>query len=329
MKKAGVIINPLSGGGNAKGRALAETLRTADREAPVRVMLLERFEALIPALKEMVAEGLDALFISSGDGTIQAIQTWLAENLDEARLPRLVLLPHGSTNMTAADLGFHDRDARAQRDFILSRRWAQEDGLRTVSRPTLRLLNPRQGAPLHGMFLGGGAIARGTLFCQERFNRRGVRGNWLAPALTLAAAAGKALLGGPAAPEDESRLDRPVPMSIEADGQLIGDGLHTAVLATTLEKLVFGARPFLPGGPDRLKVGVFGHPPPSLIRWLPVVLWGRKEGRKLPASIRLLHADRLDIAGDAPFILDGERVLPPADAPLRVEVGPRFTYIRG
>ncbi len=329
MKRAGVIINPLSGGSNTRGRALAEALRAAGHEKDVRLVLLEHFESLFPALREMTESGLHTLFISSGDGTIQAIQTWLAETLPRERLPRLVLLPHGSTNMTAADLGFRQRDIRDQRDFILSRRWTEEGSLETVARPTLRLANPASGQPLHGMFLGGGAIARGTLFCQERFNRKGVRGDWLAPALTLAAAAGRAILGGPADPEDEDRLDRPAPMTVRADGQLTSDGLHVAVLATTLEKLVFGARPFLPGGTEKLKVGVFAHPPPSLVRWLPVLLWGRKKGRTWPESIRLLHADRLEIATTAPFILDGEQVMPPAAAPLRVEIGPRFTYIRG
>ena len=323
---AGLIVNPKSGGDNVRGRELARML--AEGGGGTRVVLLEDFARLEPALREMTEAGVEALFISSGDGTIQAVQTWLAENLSAERLPLLALLPHGSTNMTAADLGFTERDVAAQRDFIANAGWRRPTA-RIVRRPSLRIAETGEGRPLHGMFLGGGAIATGTLFCQRQFNRRGVRGNMLAPALTLALAAGRALLAGPARPEDEARLDRPAPMRIRVDGEVLGEGLHLALLATTLEKLVFGARPFLPGGEGRLKVAVFGHPPPSLARWLPAVLWGRKEGRRFPPQIRMLHAERLEVETPAPFVLDGEAVSPPASGPLVVTPGPRFSFLRG
>jgi hypothetical protein len=325
---AGVIINPLSGGDNRRGRELARMLREhgAERRG-VRILMLEDFGRLEEMLRDLAASSMRALFISSGDGTIQAIQTWLAENLPGERLPRLGLLPHGTTNMTAADIGFRDKSLRAQRDYILAGRWSHSPDI--VTRPSLRLANPGNGGPQHGMFLGAGAIARGTLFCQQHFNRRGVRGNWLAPALTLAMTAGRALLGGPAGPEDEDRLDRPVEMTVTADGRAVGRGLHVAALVTTLEKLVFAARPFPPGKPESLKAAVFLHPPPGLLRWLPVILWGRKDGRRLPESVRLFHAETLEIDTDDPLVLDGERIMPPSREPLRVETGPVFQFLRG
>ena len=74
--RAGLIVNPRSGKSSGQGLALAERLRG---QANVSIKILEQFEALPHLLRECAGEGVSDLFISSGDGTIQAIQTELAE----------------------------------------------------------------------------------------------------------------------------------------------------------------------------------------------------------------------------------------------------------
>ncbi len=96
------------------------------------------------------------LFISSGDGTVQAIQTEIAERFAPGFLPHLALLPHGTTNMTAADLGFRNRNLEVQADFIANRKSRLH-----AKRPTVRVANPRDGKVRHGMFLGTGAVMAG------------------------------------------------------------------------------------------------------------------------------------------------------------------------
>ena len=113
-------------------------------------------------------DGVTDLFISSGDGTIHAVQTELAERKPFKVIPRLSLLPHGTTNMTAADLGFPYRALQAQADYI-----TRLEAKQLRERPTLRVVNPRDGRPRHGMFLGTGAASEATLFCQRVFNARG------------------------------------------------------------------------------------------------------------------------------------------------------------
>ena len=56
--------------------------------------------------------------------------------------------------------------------------------------PTIRCANPGDGRPRHGMFVGTGAVAAGTQFCQQAFNAKGVKGNW-ATFATLASAVSK------------------------------------------------------------------------------------------------------------------------------------------
>ncbi len=321
---AGLIVNPKSAGRNEKGLELARMLA----DTPARVAVLERFEDLGEALRDFSRKGVSALFISSGDGTIQEIQTRIAEDPELFPTPpALGLLPHGSTNMTAADIGFRDTSLRRQRDYIQFSGWRAAQA-RATTRPTLRVANPADGKPRHGMFLGGGAIAAATLHCQQAFNDKGVRGQRAAFA-TLMSALRKALFSGPASPDDAGRLDRPFPMTIHRGDEMLADGLQLAMLATTLRKLVLGARPFWGGAQEgAMRVSIFGHPPPSLLRWLPFVLYGG-ETRRMPPSMTSLCASEIAVRTPSGFILDGEAFDPPADAPLRITTGADFTYLLG
>jgi len=316
--RAGLIVNPASGKSSGKGLALAERLKSA---AAVQVHVLERFGQLPQVLADFAAAGVTDLFISSGDGTIQAIQTELAERKPFAPLPRLGLLPHGTTNMTAADLGFRYRSVAAQAQFLAD---LQPRILR--SRPTLRAVNPRDGRPRHGMFLGTGAVSKATRFCQQAFNARGIGGNWAGFA-TLAGAVARSAFT-PADPADETRFDRPYPIAIDADGRSIASGQQLLMLSTTLHKLILGTRPFWGGGHGPIRTSVFPYPVPSILRWLLPVMYGG-ENRKVPAGAVSFSSTSLAIRTPVTFVIDGEFFEPPEPEPLRVEAGPVFTYICG
>ncbi len=325
--RAALIVNPLAGGRNRAGLRLAEML---EGTRGTQVVLLDRFARLEPELRRLTREGVEALFISSGDGTIQFIQTWLHERsgLPLEKMPVLALLPHGSTNMTAADIGFAHRSPRAQRDAMQFAAWRRRGAV--VSRPTVRLLDPDGGEAQHGMFLGGGVLAEATLFCQQRFNSKGVRGQW-GPLLTMLKVGGQALLR-PADPQDERRVDRPHRMRVLADGEEVASGWQTALLITTLRRLVLGARPFWGDcgdeGEEAMRLSVFGHPPPFLPRWLPVVLYGG-ERRRLPPGMTSRCARRVELEIEQRLVLDGEKVPAPKGGRLLVEKGASLSYLRG
>src|SRR5262245_9418329 len=133
----GLIVNPQSGMASGKGLELAARLKG---NANIIIRVLDDFAKLGIVLDEMARAGVIELFVSSGDGTIQAIQTEIAERQAPAFLPRLALLPHGTTNMTAADLGFRNRNIEVQADFI-----AHREPRLLVRRPTLRVVNPKDG----------------------------------------------------------------------------------------------------------------------------------------------------------------------------------------
>ena len=169
-RRAGLIVNPLSGKGSGKGQALAEKLK-GDRSISLHV--LERFEHLEDIVAGMGREGVTDLFISSGDGTIQEILTQIAERPCFAASPRICLLPHGTTNLSANDLGFTDHSIDAQAAFV-----RKLEPRKLVTRGTIRCANPGDGKVRLGMFVGTGAVAVATRDCQQAFNAQGVSGEW-------------------------------------------------------------------------------------------------------------------------------------------------------
>jgi diacylglycerol kinase (ATP) len=317
LNKVGVIINPKAGRGRGKGLALAEMLKQKPSDADV--VVLQNFGQVEPTLARFAANGVTDLFISSGDGTIQFIQTWLAESGQFKTLPRLCLLPHGTTNMTAADLGFRRTSITDQAAFIAN---VQPHALR--SRHSVRVANPKGRGPLHGMFFGTGAVAEATRYCQVAFNDKGVGGQW-ATFATLASVLSKSIFLA-ANPDDPNRFDRPYPITLRTNGQIICEGQQLLMLATTLDKLILGARPFWGGASAPLRVTTMPYPVPNIPRWIIPSLYG-KETRKGPPGSTSTACQSCDVTCPTSFVIDGEFYDPPTDEPLRLEAGPSIDYI--
>lgn len=315
---SGLIVNPHSGRRNGRGLALTQRLAGAPE---VNIAIMERFDELPAILRGFAKQGVDRLFISSGDGTVQAIQTELAERSPFAVLPQLGLLPHGTTNMTAADVGLHTRSL-ARQEAVIGGGRAGDRATKLKIRATVRVANAADGRVRHGMFLATGAIWRGTRFCQDKVHATGLKGDWAA-GITLAAGLARALFGR--ARVDEERLDRPYQMHIEADGKVVADSLQVVFFATTLDRFILRMRPFWGNGEEPLRATAIGHPPPSLW-WTPRILYG-SQARDLPAQCLSFTGRSMAVTVRCPFVIDGEAFDPPDNAPLRIETGPEFTYL--
>ena len=318
MARAGVLINPNSGRGNGKGVALGQML-TPEKNLTLRY--LEDFSRLTSYLYEMSKDGVTDLFISSGDGTVQAIQTLLAETSIFKQCPNICLLPHGTTNLTAADLGFKNRNLAAQKKFITT---LQPNIMR--SRATLRVVNPASGGVRHGMALGLGAAAEATRHAQLAFNDKGVRGN-LASFATIGGSIAKSLFTT-AKPDDQTRIDRAYAIKLWHQNQLLCEGPQLMLVATTLEKMFFGTKPFWGGSNGPLRVSVFPYPVPNMLRWLVPMVYGG-ENRKLPKGAFSFCCASFAIETPHGFVMDGEFFEGPKNGPLKIEAGPLINYICG
>ena len=316
--KAGLLVNPRAGKLSGKGLKLMEALGS---KSCVSQTLLNDFSDLEPALRQFAAEGVTTLAISSGDGTIQAIQTLLAETDIFAQTPRLMLLPHGTTNMTAADLGVTTRNIKKLAAILQST--PALAGAETRIRPTLRIANPADGRPRHGMFTGTGAIWRAVQFCQQAVHGAGLRGD-AATFTTLALAIGGLFFNGNT-PETE-RIGRVWDFKARAQGKPIGSGDQLLFMATTLDKLVLGSKPFWGGKNAAIRATVLPFPMPKVWRWILPTLYGNETRAVMPGAVSLCAED-FEIDTRVSWIVDGEFYEAPAHEPLRITRGADFTYV--
>lgn len=316
-RRSGLIVNPLAGKGSGKGLALARQL---ENQPGISLALLERFGQLGGIIDTMAQDGVTDLFISSGDGTIQEILTEIAERQPFAVLPRIGLLPHGTTNLSANDLGFRSHSIAAQAAH-LSKPAPRE----VTPRQTIRCANPGDGKVRHGMFVGTGAVATATHYCQRAFNAKGVKGQ-RAVAETLLTAVRKFLFSAPD-PSDETRFDRPYPITVEADGKRMAEGPQLLQMSTTLDTLMLGMRPFWGGRHAPIRTTVLPYPVPSILRWMLPVMYGG-ENRTSPPGAVSFCSESLSVSSNSMFVIDGEFFPAPVGEPLRLETGPLFTFIR-
>ncbi|WP_342641222.1 diacylglycerol kinase family protein [Rhodoligotrophos ferricapiens] len=318
----GLIVNPASARRSGKGLALAHQV-AGYRHVETRI--LEQFASLPDVLKDLAGAGVDTLFISSGDGTVQAVQTLLGEASPFARPPRLALLPHGTTNMNADDVGFRIRKIAEIAEIMgTPDRLARSTDVKR--RHTLRVVNPAGRGPQHGMFLGVGALAEAARQTQTQLNRRGIGGQ-IAPAMTLMRSVGKFLFSTPA-PDDVTRIDRAYPMDVFADGRLKTSGDQLLLLVTTLSKLVLRSRPFWGGAGAPLRATSICYPPPPLIRSIVPLMYAWEE-MIAPAGCVSFCADLIEVDHSGLVLIDGEFFDAPADEPLRIETGIALDYLCG
>ncbi|MGD8832132.1 MAG: diacylglycerol kinase family protein [Pseudomonadales bacterium] len=237
-----------------------------------------------PDPREVTADDVrnaDLVAFFAGDGTVQRTLSHLLTSLPPSEVPPIALLPFGTTNMSARGLN----RSRRPRDAVASLHRAIRSGVyESGERPLVRV---RDGnATAHGFFFGMGVIGEVV----ERWNReRGaaVSGNQLRTAL--------AMLRGL--------------RSVSSTTEIALNGERRRVyglLATTLDRLLFGSRPYwgaaLPG--DLRLTWVEGHAR-HLLRRAPALLRGSPRMAELAGfESCVLPRISLDLAG--PWILDGE-----------------------
>ncbi|MGI9372334.1 MAG: diacylglycerol kinase family protein [Hyphomicrobiales bacterium] len=317
---AGFIINPKAHGGNSPSGKLSDALAG---KPGLRSELLENFDDLPEILRDYAESGISTIFISSGDGTVQAIQSLLGENNWYETLPRLALLPHGSTNMNALTLGFRTSDISRVLEIAASESYLAR-ATNIKQRHTVRVVNPADKPPQHGMFVGAGTICEATRYCQKVLHERGVRGSW-ATFSTFASIVGRYLIGKRDENDDE-RIVRPYDMRVLADGELMVDGPQLSFLASTLESLILGIKPYWGGAGSQMRATTIDYPPPNLATNILKVMYGFPN-RNLPAGCRSRAVKTIEINTNSAFVIDGEFFQPPRNEPLKLELGPLFSYL--
>jgi diacylglycerol kinase (ATP) len=278
-------------------------------------------DELDEALSEFARREVGLLVISGGDGTVQTVLTRLFEASYFECTPTLAILPHGMANTTAADIGVRGRAGSVLRRLLAATR----DGTLTdhvVERPILRVENLQGGAPQRGMMFGAGAIPDVIEFCCREVYARGFRGK-LGMSIALAS-----LLLGAVLRRRENDVMRSHAIGVALDGGREERAERLLMLATTLDRLMLGSRPFWSHDALPIRYTSIAYPPERLVRSAPKVLYGWRRQTLPPEVYHSQGAWRIVVRIDAPFTIDGEMFLPSPDQPVVITAADHARFVR-
>jgi hypothetical protein len=293
--RLGVISNPLSGG-NKRG---FEAIRRLLAEHPgIPHHEVRSAAAVGKALEELARRDVNLIAVNSGDGTVQAVLTALFNERPFKSLPLLALIRGGTTNMTSWELGIRSRPLAALKRLIA---WAHhgEGESRRVDRPVLEIRYALHGPPLYGLFFGAACIHRGIQFFHARVHKLGLSGD---PAHALVVARFLAALAS-----RNHALTAPVNAVIRADGVEITRRPYLLILASTLERLILGLRPYWGRQNAPLRATAIGARPKRLGGALTSLVNGKPRHDPGPENgYWSANAREIQIEMEGGFAVDGE-----------------------
>ena len=198
-----LLTNPRAGPGGPRLQFKGATVAVGERE--------------LPDMAEY-----DLLIVEGGDGTLQRVMTDLLAKTPAAALPKVAVLPGGSTNMSAADINEHRgfRQCAAKLNSILQ---GAPPPL-AQRRPLVSVQPTSGGRRRYGWFFGIGAVCSGIQRWSD--NRPDSR-------LQSSANTAWALFREFQGPRRHQQ--------VQLDGR---PRSVFAMMATTLNRLLFGSRPY-------------------------------------------------------------------------------------
>lgn len=311
MSDVALIRNPTSTGNRA-----ADAARRAAFPSAVQVIDCSALEDMTRNLREAHASGAEVVLIDGGDGTVREVLSRLPA-IWGPELPQVGIFARGNTNLIAREVG---RISGADAVNEILRRRAARNPLPLVRRSILRLDYAGAEHPtLRGFMIGWGAYETGSRIAREEVAARGPR----QVGLTVLSTIRRAFVGA-----ERQAIRRGVPARLTIDGRETEPGRRLIGLATTLQgPLVGGLRPFWGEGPEPIRWFDVVAPGRRLALAAPFVLMGRPRPWMARAGYHSGRARRIEVALEAPFIMDGEIFPAPTRGPLTLSAGEVVSFI--
>ncbi len=300
-----MISNPLS---TTNAKSLDDIRAIVNSSANVVHYELDGIESLKDALELFSRANPAMLVINGGDGTIGAALASLLYNNPFDVIPPIAFLPGGKTNMTAADLGFKGKPTRVLKKLL---KLAQTGEIpNSLTRRHLIEMDLGDGStPKVGTFFGTAGIVRGIFWCRENAYAKGlpnaVAHIWSAYKL-ITSALGLSRTKGLMISE---------PMSITVPGSARIKGRYSIVMVTTLNKLLFGVKPYGRDGSGGLRFSAFEAGPGTLVRSF-FGLISKRFGNSYIKGLHVRKSNQVRVEGTDPVTLDGEIYQPIPDRPV-------------
>lgn len=261
------------------------------------------------------------LVINGGDGTIGAVLSALIRNNPFKVIPPIAILPGGKTNMTAADLGFKGSPEAVLKTLLkLVRTGRVSDHL--SSRSLIELDLGDGSATRVGTFVGGAGIVPAIHWCREKAYASGYP-NVVSHALAffklvrMVFAVGKNFERGGVVSD----------MTLKVRGTARWDGRYCIFVASTLDSVMMGIRPFGTVGAGRLQYSLIDADRRSLLRAIRGLITGTY-GKGNVKGVTAGRGNTLELKTDAALTLDGEILTPVAGKPVILRSGKSLTFVR-
>lgn len=316
--RIGIISNPKARRNRSQ---LPEVGRIVANHPAIHHFVPSHQGEAITALQQFATAGVNVLAINGGDGTVARVLTELVNRQPFSQMPSIVLLPGGTTNMNASDIGMR---GRLKKNIRLLVDWAKNGQVQVqrIVRPVLRIRHEPDAPPRCGMFFGAGSIIRGMEYCQNHVHAAGLTDE-LGPAVTSIRAIWGMLRKDPT-------FTAPQPMRIElnsANDISIRD--VNLVLASSLERLFLGFHPYWGNENAPLHCTWIQQPARRMMRVLPCILRGRRCKHLTPDNgYYSVNAGQIRLWMDANFAIDGEIYPASSEHPIIVDNGGAFDFLR-
>ncbi len=293
--RVGILHNPLSGRNKRKPNLFQDVFVQYPEVAKAEI---HTPTDILEALKAFAQEQVDCVVVIGGDGTIQATMGALFHHRPFVSLPQLAVLPAGTANLMAGDVGLGKFEPKALEQLLAESQNSRPNTF-TETRPILRVRFPEVREPLHGMFFGAGAIYHGTQLGLQTKQSIGRLGEW---------GAGLILLKFLFALATGSRKGlNPISARVAAGEKPSTEEEYLVLLVTTLDRLFLGMKPFWSNNLGPLRYTSLRVPYHHLWRVLPKLLRG-----KTHALATVTHGyvsenvSEIRLSFDSGFVLDGE-----------------------
>lgn len=311
-----MISNPLS---TTNAKNLDAIRKIVNASANVVHYELDGIDTLHDAFELFARANPALLIINGGDGTIGAAMAAILNNNPFKVVPPIAFLPGGKTNMTAADLGFKGSPTKVLKR-LLKLTQAGEIPERLTSRNLIEL-DMGDGSPIKvGTFFGTAGIVRGIFWCRENAYSLGLP-NWLAHIWS----AYKLISAAFGLSRDKSLMISD-PMSVTVPGNARIKGRYSVVLATTLDSLLFGLKPYGREGKGGLRFSAVEAGPSNFMRAFAGLVTGRF-GRRTINGVHVRRSDIVRVEGTDPVTLDGEIYQPIAGNPVTLRGDRALTFV--
>ncbi|PXV79768.1 diacylglycerol kinase family protein [Nitrosomonas eutropha] len=291
--RVGLIYNPLGGWFRKHAAQMQSLLATLPEIRQIQATSPVEFEQAVIAIIEAKIEWL---VVVGGDGTLQGVISCLFERLSLDRWPEITIVPAGTTNMTALDLG---TNGRAEQILTRIRQYVHQPGeVKRIKRPVLRI-EQAGTRNVYGMIFGLGLIARGVKFSHSQIKHMGITGNIFTVLIVLRSLVGSFL----GRPQTEWA---PVHITQEDNTGTLSEKVYLFALVSTLERLLLGIRPYWGQEPAPLRTTFVEQHSKHFWRNIWPLIAGRGHHLKREEGYISYNAASVELWLDDEYIVDGE-----------------------